>query len=292
MNFSVTPRFFLTHLGARPMLLLAFLAVWAFMLGVSVVQFVLHSDGLLLFNLGPEAAAALVIICIAVTVSIFTWRTMNINLLVDELARKRFFVRTQRTPDTIEWEEIADKLAPLRVSGGLLRHFLGAVRLIPGPNVALSLLLMLLTITLKLLFENLANAPAPSTARLIFVNIPWVVVVFLFSYLLYHDVWSLKELSQQVERCLFPQPVKLEQLRKLFEERLTRTERNCVEKKYTGALRNKEIAAAMNISESSVKTHINNINKKWEQFAANYGPTPALRNIWANHQHDTAKDKL
>lgn len=274
------------------MLLLAFLAVWAFMLGFSVVQLVLHSDGLLLFNLGPTAAAVLVIICIAVTVAILTWRAMTINRLVDELARKRFFVRYQRVPDSIEWEEMTDKMTPLRVSGGLVQHFLGAVRLVPGPNVALSLLLMLLTITLKLLFETLANAPAHSMQHLIFVNTPWIVVVFLFSYLLYHDVWSLEELNQQVERCLFPQPISLEQLRKLFEERLTRTERICVEKKYTGALRNKEIAAGMNISESSVKTHINNINKKWEQFAATYAPTPTLRDIWGNHQHDTAKDEL
>lgn len=273
--------FIATHLGARPVLNLSFLAIWAGMLGYGTIRYVQHTDGLLLFNIGPEAAAWMLRFFIAMTVAIFSWRTMTVNRIIQNMAEEAFVQLKGRTPQETEREKLQFLLQPILAKKKFPARFLEVVRLMPEPNVGLSLVLMLATIILTLFYEILRNAPDNSVSDLVFANTPWVMILLLFGYLLYHDVWSLECIRKKVLYLSNLAPETSEMYIAKFMQSLTRAETTCFQKKYHDQLRNKEIAAALFVSESAVKTHINNMNKKWDHFATEHGIMLSLKDFMA-----------
>lgn len=258
--------YFSAQLGERPALAISLLLVCASFLSYGLIRFVLHGDGLRLFGWNSNQTSVFMGGLMLLSYSVLTWRLMNANKLIKRLVLEEFTKQNGKNPFESDFAEMDSILQRLNISGHYFSRNIQTVKLAPEPITAIIIVLLAANIIVIIGYDLLYD-PLKESQGALFSNAPWVIAVLVFIRLIHHDIWIIECLKSHIRSFSSTNNRFIEYHSKQFFILLTPMESKCFKIKYEGDVRNKEIAQALEISESTVKTHINNINRKWEHYA-------------------------
>lgn len=254
--------FFAEALGARPMLMLFLALTWGAVFVFSLFQTLLHGNGILLFGWNNKQATLFMAGIVGLALLLLIWRIASAQAAV------------ARSIASDAQSEVSKSL-PV----AFFPRLLAIIRISPHPILLLTGVLLLASICLKVGYELWYDAPPRSIQYWLFVNMPWTIGMLVLTMLIYNDIQVLNRLKLALKPSSLLSEAQKEHFRALFLTQLTPMELQCFQKKYLENLRNKEIAAQLGIGESTVKTHVNNMNRKWEQMLQSEGIQGSIRTI-------------
>lgn len=267
--------YFAEALGARPLLTLFLLLVWgsAFLFGL--FQMLLHANGILLFGWNGREATVFMGGIVSFILILLFWRIMTAHQAVERVVIDDFHKNFGALPEAAELQSIHAQFP-----SAFLPRLLFIIRSSPYSTLFLTATLLTAAVALKVGFELWIDAPPHTWQRFLFVNWPWTIGLLVATVLIYNDIQTLDRLCELFRIAPLLPAMRRETLVAQFLPLLTPMEYQCFQKKYEENLRNKAVAEQLFISESTVKTHINNMNRKWEQFCLEQGVRMPIRALF------------
>lgn len=267
--------YFAEALGARPLLTLFLLLVWgsAFLFGL--FQMLLHADGILLFGWNGHEATVFMGGVVCFILILLLWRILTAHKAVERVVVDDFQKNFGALPDAAEVQRLHAQFPST-----FLKRLLFIIRNSPYSILLLTATLLTAAVALKVGFELWHDAPPHSWQRFLFVNWPWTIGLLVATVLIYNDIQTLDRLCNLFQMEPSMPAMQRETLVAQFLPLLTPMEYQCFQKKYEENMRNKAVAEQLFISESTVKTHINNMNRKWEQFCREQGVRLPIKAIF------------
>lgn len=257
-------------LGRRPALLLFLTILWAVVFMYGLIRTLLVGNGVPLFGWEPNNAADFMKILYVLVICLLIYRVFYAQKILDQSILEMF---------QVEKPAIGLNLAN-RLPGSFWSRLLAILKIAPHSILALTTSLMVASILLKINYELLSNNDPNTFSGQVFVNMPWVMALLVATVLIFNDHHVLEKLKENYIRNRLYEIQNLQEISAVFQQTLTPMEYQVLQYKFQQELRNKEVASQLQISESTVKTHVNNINKKWEQFAATRAIQVPLRAIF------------
>ncbi|MCC7245076.1 MAG: helix-turn-helix transcriptional regulator [Saprospiraceae bacterium] len=255
--------YFARALGARPGLMLFLLMVWGIAYLFGTYRMLLYSSGIHLYGWDAFQATLFMSCIVLLLLGILCWRIFTAQAAVDKAVLSDFKNAVGRLPNEME----SRILQKQRMPTSFLARLLFIISSSPHSILFLTAALLTASVILKVSYDFWSDAPPKSVQRILFVNMPYIVALTMATVLIFNDIQVLDRLREIFRLDVQISGQQRGLLLAAFQASLTSMENQCLQLKYSTVLRNKEIADQLNISESTVKTHINNINRKWEQFA-------------------------
>lgn len=259
--------FFARALGARPALMLLMLLVWGIAYLFGTYRMLIYSSGIHLYGWDALESTKFMSCVVLFVTGILIWRIYTAQAAVDRAVVSDFNTTYGRTPN--EMENLI--LQKRRMPASFLDRLLFIISSSPHSILLLTATLLTASVVLKVSYDLWADAPHKSFQRELFVNMPYIIGLLMATVLIFNDIQVLDRLRQIFRLDIRISGQQKNQFLVAFQTTLTAMENQCFLLKHSSSMRNKEIADQLNISESTVKTHINNINRKWEQFAMTEG---------------------
>ncbi|MBP6811820.1 MAG: hypothetical protein KA138_09885 [Saprospiraceae bacterium] len=255
--------YFALGLSTRPGLLLLLLLVWGSAYLFGLLEYLGRCNGLPLFGWDAGQTKYFMGVIVLFILVLIIWRIACLNTILHKALLRDYTIQYGHRPnlEQIDWPD--GTLLP----GGLIDKLLAIIRISPHALLLLNATLLVAAVVLKTCWELVSDAPAHTFGRFVFVNMPWSISLLVATVLIYSEISVLDRLvehfriSDQEE-----EETKKGQLSE-FLQMLTAMESQLFQKKFIENQRNKTVASYLNISESTVKTHVNNINRKWNSFS-------------------------
>lgn len=260
--------YFALRFGRRPALLCWALLVLSGLLCFRLVLFVSETDGLRLFGISSRQASWWMAALIFTVLAALGWRLAAVNQSMRKLVVEKYR-EALHWGDAENEKKIRGFVAEIGIRGNLFQRLHKLIRLTPEPFFALLFFLSvantLLYICLKIFrFWLRHHDPESFWADIFFPNCPWAIATFTFVFLIIHDIWIL----EQLENRLLALPGGPNFIRHFqhFREKLTASEFRVLKLWMLENLSQKEIATQTAVSQSTIKTHKNNLNHKWAAY--------------------------
>lgn len=267
--------YFADALGSRPALFLFLLLVWgsAFLFGL--IHYLSKGAGLPLFGWDARGTTIFMGGIILLILCLMVWRIANVNKILQNALLNDYLARDGQSPRP----EHLEQLSATHLKGNFLERLFHIIRLSPHSLLILNAVLLFAAVSLKVTWDAFAQAHEGIFDKIVFTNMPWATALLVATFLIFNDAKVLKCLIAKYQIGEQPEHQLRHQYFDEFMQNLTAAEGKCFRLKYLDKERNKTIAEALNISESTVKTHINNINKKWDGFCEIRGLQFSLKQV-------------
>ncbi|MBP7272755.1 MAG: hypothetical protein KA974_02885 [Saprospiraceae bacterium] len=266
-------------IGTIPLVAVLIILTLAILIITGLLIHVQHAKGLnIIIEFDNFAATIIMAVMICVIVVILALRINNVNNIIRRkiMAMYRHGRKETKTSTNLagfiseEDTEAALLMTELRMKGNLFSKLAHLVEWHPEPFTAIILFLTIIWVIQLLVFYGEPRAMEYQHSWL-WRNTPWLVVTTISLYLIYNDWWVLSEVKRfvnslntgtQNHQKQTTLPDQEGNVLGEFVERLTPTEKKVYQMRFIEKRPLKEISAEMNVSLSTVKTHINNINRK------------------------------
>ncbi|MFN0217158.1 MAG: RNA polymerase sigma factor [Saprospiraceae bacterium] len=257
-------------LGARSYLILALLLSLGGLLCWRLVRFVLKTEGSTLSeDITPEQTASLMAVLIFLVLLILGWRLIGVNQTIRKTVLHKYREALEQNDPEAE-QKVRRFVEDLNIRGTMFHRFNGLIRLVPEPFVVLVGVLggtcVLTVLTYYWLRPYSLKEGGGFLGDIVFPNSPWAIATFVFAWLVYNDIWVFNELERLIIGItVVPSPGYAEHLEH-FQQRLSPAEMAVFQKRFMERHRQKEIADALHIDLSTVKSHINRIYHKMRRY--------------------------
>ncbi len=256
--------YFAQALGARPGLLLVMSLLWGFAYLFALLNYLGRTGGLPLFGWDASQTTLVMGVIILSIFGVLVWRIARVNQILKKALLRDYALRYGHSPPPSKHGGGPEKDY---LPGSFLSKLLAIIRFDPHSTLLMTATFVLTAVTLKICWEILSSAPAQTLGSIVFLNIPWATAFLVATVLIFHESSALDALVAHFRIGDQQEEDARGRLLAEFLLTLTAMENQCFQRKFVGKQRNKEIAAELNISESTVKTHVNNMNKKWGDFS-------------------------
>ncbi|MCK6693333.1 MAG: LuxR C-terminal-related transcriptional regulator [Thermoanaerobaculia bacterium] len=253
--------YFVKKLGEKPYLVLPSLLLLSFWVCFRLIQFILIADGGdIFFQIDQVVEAWVMGFFIGIVGVILIWRLS----VADTILRHMVFEKYRKAKQLIDSDaqknirQLADRL---KGNPNLIKKLLRLVALAPEAFVTLTLSLAAANILLYVVAYFKIH-------EFIYCNFPWAVAAFIGLHLLYNDIWVVESLKKTIGNIPITEFADLLKLMEKFMNQLTDTELKVLRLHYVNGKSIRETAKDMDIEESTVRTHVNNINRKWDPYDA------------------------
>lgn len=267
--------YYAVALGSRPILLLFLSLIWGSAFLFSLLLYLSKGDGLLLFGWNAAQTTFFMGGIVLLMLLILCWRIANADAILRKALIQDYEDRYGHRPGPVEM----DLFEKPRLTGNFRDKLLAIIRISPYSLLVLTATLLLASVVLKISWEMLSNVPLNRFERFIFVNLPWSISLGVVTVLIYNEISVLDCLVAHFRTDDEEEKGRSQRLLAEFLLSLTTMENECFQKKFIEIQRNKAIAVNLSISESTVKTHVNNMNRKWDRFCQANGLKMTLKDF-------------
>lgn len=202
---------------------------------------------------------------IGLTWLILGWRVAGVNQSLRKIVLGKFREALEHDDPDAE-KKVRQFVGDLNIQGGMLPRLNGLIRLVPEPFVVLTAVFSGACILTYLTYYGLKDACAGLERcflkEVVFPNCPWATLTFVLAWLICNDIWVFEGLERLVMNATGIPPEHIVH----FKRRLTPTELIVFQKRFLEGLSHKETAHILGVSVSTIKTHINKINRKIRKY--------------------------
>ncbi len=253
--------YFVKKLGEKPYLVLPFLLLLSFWVCFRLIQFVLIADGGdIFFQIDQVVEAWVMGFFIGIAGVTLIWRLS----VADKILRQIVFDKYREAKQLIDSDakknirQLADRL---KGNPNLFKKLLRLVTLAPEAFVTLTVSLAAANILLYVVAYFKIH-------EFVYCNFPWAVAAFIGLHLIYNDIWVVESLKKTIDSIPITEFADLLKSVEKFINQLTDTEFKVLRLHYVNGKSIRETAREMDIEETTVRTHVNNINRKWDPYDA------------------------
>ncbi|MBP7184834.1 MAG: helix-turn-helix transcriptional regulator [Saprospiraceae bacterium] len=278
---------FISFIGTIPRLSIAAIMLLVVLISTSLIKYVSLSNGLnVILEFNTYEATIIMSSCIFIILLSVSIRIHNVNKILIYKLNKAEHLTTKDLQQDIKLfsipKNVQSILKEFSFKGNIFSKLKSLVEWHPEPFAILITFLTLIWVVGIMIFYSEPTSQLNYNHSWLWRYYPWLTISFVSIYLVVNDYWVVSQTLEITNSMLKIQKKELaysknsdsfslnapsnssyrEEIIDEISERLTITEKIVYQKRIIEKKPLKNIASEMYVSLSTIKTHINNINKK------------------------------